>query len=583
MSFLARRPWTRIFLIVGLGVLAYANTFHAPFFFDDEPSIVFNPVVKDPGNFLSSPLGYEYAPRRFIGYLTFALNYKLGGLEVTGYHIFNLAVHIVNALLLYALLVLTFRTPALKGRSAPFTPELTALCAAVLFVVHPLQTQAVTYIVQRLASLATLFYLLALYLYARARLLREPGRPVGGKAVSLYVLSFASTVLAMKTKEIAFTLPLAVALYEFFFLRAALRTRLFVLAPMLLMLLIIPASMLNINQPVGAVLSDVSDVTRVQSLVSRRDYLLTEFGVISAYVRLLLLPVNQNVDYDYPIAHSLFSPAVFFSFLFLLALFALAVFLAARSRREDAADKSAYRLVSFGIFWFFLTLSVESSIIPIEDVIFEHRAYLPSAGFFIALTAGAGIVSRRLETKKIDAAKSLAALFAAAALALTAATFSRNTLWRDNLLWADSAEKSPGKARPHYNAANVYVDEGRLEDAVREYQAALRLKPDYAEAHSNLGIAYGKQGRVEEAVREFRIALDIGLKGPKANKAYNNLGVAYATQGRYEEAILRFQQALRLDPANAEAHKNLGLAYSRLGRQEEALKEIQAAITLDPG
>jgi hypothetical protein len=198
------------------GFAVYSNTFHVPFLWDDRTSIVENPVIKSVGNFFFNTKGYEYNPRRFIGYMSFALNYFMGGLDVTGYHVFNLAVHIVNSLLVYALVLLTFRTPRMKGTSIVSSSGLVALGAALLFVVHPVQTQAVTYIVQRLTSLAVMWYLLSLCLYAGWRLWQEAH---GGKGLLLYGFTLISIVLAMKTKEIAFTLPLMIVLYDFYFFR----------------------------------------------------------------------------------------------------------------------------------------------------------------------------------------------------------------------------------------------------------------------------------------------------------------------------------------------------------------------------
>jgi len=167
---LLKKPLVAVFLVLSCGVLAYSNSFRVPFVFDDLPSIVDNPVIRSLDNFLASTSGYENHERRFVGYLTFALNYRLGGLDVTGYHAFNLVVHLANALLLYALVRLAFRTPHLAGsRLAPRAGTVALLCG-LLFVVHPVQTQAVTYVVQRLTSLATLFYLLAMVLYAVGRL-----------------------------------------------------------------------------------------------------------------------------------------------------------------------------------------------------------------------------------------------------------------------------------------------------------------------------------------------------------------------------------------------------------------------------
>ena len=173
---LLKRPLFAVFLILFLGILVYSNTFHVPFVFDDDGSIINNPDIRDISGFIAAALGFGVFPSRVVGYLTFALNYRFGGLDVTGYHVLNLAIHLANALLVYALVRLTFRTPHLAGSQLAPRAGTVALLCALLFVVHPVQTQAVTYVVQRLTSLATFFYLLAVVLYAAGRLRIEDGR-----------------------------------------------------------------------------------------------------------------------------------------------------------------------------------------------------------------------------------------------------------------------------------------------------------------------------------------------------------------------------------------------------------------------
>jgi len=300
-------PIIHLLLLAVLAVIIYSNSFHVPFTFDDEPSIKDNPIIRDLANFISTGNAFAYNPRRFIGYLSFALNYHFGGLEVAGYHSVNLAVHIANALLVYGLVRATFLTPAMRGSVLAIRRGVLALATAFIFVAHPIQTQAVTYIVQRLASLATFFYLAALFLYVRWRLSRETGSSHSATATVAYLLSLVSAVLAMYTKEIAFTLPLILLLYEIFFFGFPGGKRLVSLVPMLLTIAIIPLNLINVQKPLHEVLSDVSKVTIVSTGLSHWEYLCTQLGVIATYMRLLVLPIDQNLDYDYPITHPFLS------------------------------------------------------------------------------------------------------------------------------------------------------------------------------------------------------------------------------------------------------------------------------------
>lgn len=566
-------------LIIVLGIVVYSKTFHFPFVFDDEWNILENPVIKDVGNFFLNTTGYLYNPRRFIGYLTIAMNYAFGALDVTGYHIFNLAVHIANALLAYALIVLTFRTPYMRDSSRSMSRPI-ALFTAALFVVHPIQTQAVTYIVQRFTSLATMFYLMSLCLYVKWRLMRDLERPYRGKDLLWYFLSLVAAVLSMKTKENAFTLPIIVVLYEVFFFRLPIRKRIPFLVPIVLTLFIIPHSLLNVDKPLGEVISDVSEATKIMTDVSRWDYMMTQFRVIVTYVRLLIVPINQNLDYDYPIYRSLLTPPVFLSFLFLLSLFVLGVYLFQRSARDISDNRYGFRLISFGIAWFFITLSVESGIIPIVDVIFEHRVYLPSVGIISAFVTAVIVFRDRLKPEKTFVIKTVTPLLAVIVLLLGLATFSRNMVWDDpGTLWMDVVKKSPAKARAIYNLGQVYDVRGAFDEAADLYRTAIRLDPYLIHAYNNLGNIYEKRGRVEEAIWLYKKAIELY---PKDAIARANLGAVYAKQGRFAEAITELTRAVQIKPDYAIAHNNLGNVYSERGYLDYAVNEYRVAIAAKP-
>ena len=319
---------------------------------------------------------WGFIPSRPIGFLSFALNYHFHRLDVWGYHLVNLAIHIVNAVLVWWLVMLTMATPVMRDQPIARHKGAMALFTALLFVSHPLATQSVTYIVQRLASLATLFYLLSLALYVKGRL----GEDNKDKRVFFfYAGSILCAVLGMLTKEIVFTLPFALVLYEFSFIktdtwRIDLKDR-GIQIPAIILGIFVVLFFLNFSfdifKPIPPLLYQGYDYP-----ITAWEYLLTQFSVILTYIRLFIVPVNQNLDYDYPISHSLFEWHTVFGMLSLAGILFLGIFLFRR-----------YRLISFGIFWFFLTLSVESSIIPIsQNVIFEHRTYLPSFGFFLVLT-----------------------------------------------------------------------------------------------------------------------------------------------------------------------------------------------------
>jgi len=660
------------------GLLLYSNTVHYPFQFDDGLMIIDNYRLRDLSGF------WPPSGQRYVGFLTLALNYSFGGLDTFGYHLTNIAIHSTNAVLVYWLMLLTFRTPFLSKYIAagigrmPYAPtahvsRLTshaALIPSLLFLFHPVQTQAVTYIIQRFASLATMFYLLALIFYIKARLNQphpHPDPPLEGEGnksplpqgegkgeggllfltshvsrltVLYYALSILSTFLAMGSKEIAATLPVAIVLYEFFFFpseRNRLKGIVYYFVPLFLTIVLIPLSLMNTNRPLGELIGDISNVTRETAVISRGDYFLTQMRVIATYIRLLFLPVNQNLDYDYPLYQSILHPEVFLSILLHLSLISLAVYLFKRSRKTR---NGLLLPISFGIIWFYLTLSIESSVIPIRDVIFEHRLYLPSIGAFMAIGTGVVYIFAHPHPSPLpdgegahlfpplqgegqggDGADRYSRLTVflisviVILLLFSAATFHRNRVWESPLtLWGDVVKKSPYKARgynnlgfswyrrssieraiknynealrlnPYYidarhNLGLAYYKQGRLNDAVREYREALRLNPGLAKAHSDLANAYRDQGLIEDAIREYKKAVELK---PDFLRARNNLAVMYGSINLLDESVMEFKEILRLSPDDMEANFNLGVIYKMKGANDEARAAFERALRLDPG
>lgn len=523
---------------IALGILAYSNSLDGGFVFDDVPSIVENRVVHDLASFAPGGDGYSSRPTRTVGYLSFALNYRVGGLQPGGYHAVNLAIHLANAALVFALVLLTFRTPRLAPSPLARSARAVALAAAALFVTHPIQTQAVSYVVQRLTSLATLFYLLAIVLFATVRLAR--GGPAW-RRVAGHAAVVASAALAMKTKEIAFTLPFAVAVYEVSFFDGSVRERARRLAPVAATLAIIPLTLLDVGAPLREVLAEAEARTAVQTRASRLDYLATELPVVVSYLRLLLLPVGQSVDPDVTFWTTFLAPPVVGSALVLGALlaFAAALYLRTGGRRGERNADPAWRIVAWGIVWFFVALSVESSVIPIVDPMNEHRVYLPSAGFFVAIAVVAGLAARALSPARAGGLVAGAAVAVAAVLAI--ATLARNEVWTDEIsLWTDAASKATRKARPWNNMGAALHDGGRHQEARAALENAIRIEPGYARAYYNLA----------------RIVLTVDR--------------------RPEEALALLERAIRLDPGYLDARVNLAAALLDLRRPSEVIAVLDA-------
>ena len=578
------RPIFHILLIITIISIVYSNTLEAPFVFDDKFVIVENPIVKDLGYMVNPSeakvhnkghFEYESFRRRYIGYLTFAINYWFHKLDVTGYHLVNIAIHIINSLIVYWLVILTFKTPFLNSSVLGGRINEIAFFASLFFACHPLQTQAVTYIWQRVTSLSTTFYCLALVFYILWRLTsKKPSSFATQMPILFYFGSVISAVLAMKTKEIAFTLPVVIFLYELMFFEEKIKKRILYITPLLLTMLIIPISLLETEKLKGDLMGNISEVTRQAPNISRMDYLLTQFTVIATYIRLIFFPINQNLDYDFPIYNTFLTPEVFLSFLLLFSIFGLGIYMFLRSRTRN----STYRIIAFGIFWFFITLSVESSFIPLVDVIWEHRVYLPSTGFFIALTIGIFLILNKFGHRKLH--RIGVAIIVTVIIMFSVLTYSRNNIWSSEIaLWQDNVEKSPQKARPQNNLGLAFYNQGHTEEAIEHYLQALKINPGSEKALNNLGLALNDRGRSEEAIEHYLQALRIN---PDFEEAHINLGNVLNKQGRTKEAIEHFLHALRINPDSENAHYNLGLALHKQGRTEDATKHYLQALRINP-
>jgi len=389
-----------ISLITAIGIIVYSNTIYSSFHFDDIPQIVENYIIRDIKNLTDILAG-----QRGVTMATFALNYAVGGLNVLGYHVVNISIHILNGILFYMVLFLTLNYAQEKDKVDEEWSKWIAVFAAALFTVHPIQTQSVTYIVQRMESLASFFYLLALLLFikgAEAQSQTKKAVLYSGVALS-YILSFYS-------KEIAITLPIMIVLYDLFFIAKGSGVKGLVkrwhlyLALLGIMLYLSLKTIYGLggfgdlseetagmgNMTVTVEKSAGFDVT----VISPLEYLFTQFNVILYYITLLFFPINQNLDYDFPVSMGLFEipkitegtvlniplppPAV--SLVILLSIIGAAFYL---YRQANIHHTPVARAASFFILWFFIILLPTSSFVPIIDVIFEHRVYLASAGFFV--------------------------------------------------------------------------------------------------------------------------------------------------------------------------------------------------------
>ena len=522
------------------GGLTYWNALRAAFIFDDHLLILKNPHITQAATLWQAVTDSS----RPVVALTLALNYRLGGSQPWGYHAFNILVHLLAGLVLFALLRRTFATPPLQARTANRALGL-SFAIALLWIVHPLQTESVTYVIQRGESLTGLFYLATIYAALRSAQ-RRPRIWAG--------LAILSCSLGMASKAVAVTAPLMVMLYDRTFLfpswREAVRRRAPLYAGLALtwgiLIACLRAGSWEFEETAGFAYRDIP----------AWNYLLTQTGVVLRYLRLTLWPDRLNLDYDWPVAHG---PGEVLGPLVAVAA-TLALSLSLFRRKAP--------LGFLGIS-FFLLLAPTSSFIPIADVIFEHRMYLPLAPALSALVLGGDALLRFLLQRQAVLRRAIAAAaLVGISLALSLRGMARNEDYADEIyLWTSAIASGSGHPRIYNNLGVALYERGKVQEAAGVFLAAIRRKPDFSDPHSNLGLVRLEQNRLEEAVSEFRIALEC-----RSDNAEAHMGLALVLhrRGRLQEAREEYLTALRLDPT---------LTRAKLGL--EAL--LQGGAVTNPG
>jgi len=572
----------RLMIVCFVGVLTYSNTFRMSFNFDDAANILSNPLIKE---FNLAGVKQALYSRRAFGIFTFQFNYHFSGGEVFGYHLTNLLIHLAAAFMVYTFLTQIMKTPYWVGNAdnnlalipVPFF-------SALLFVSHPIQTQAVTYIVQRYASLASLLYLAALVCYLQARLLQNnKDRLFSVGIFALYMTAAISAVLAFFTKEIAYTLPVAVVMVELFFIR-------FSWKKLLGLTLVFGSFSLPVLFKYGLGKGSLEhffyamdEATRLQTLTSRGDYLLTQFRVIVTYLRLIFLPVNQSVDYDLSLSHSFIEPRVICSFILLAFLIILAIWLTIKSKASNAH----LRIVAFGLFWFFLTLSIESSLLPIIDLIFEHRVYLPSVGIFAAVSTTGLCFAWR--SKQILRKETVCICLLLVTVVFAGVAWKRNFVWTSEVtLWEDATLKKPKNARAWNNLGGAYIKQKESVKALHALIRSIELDPSKAAAWNNLGIAIDLMGVYKDRfykTKEMFVdpkQIENKVVSRWLGDVNNNLGLAYEIVGNLPKAAENYRNAIGYYPALGIAYFNLGLVSAAMGDYDKYVEQQQVLWLIDP-
>jgi len=529
--------WLALGLIAVCGFIVYGNILHGQFLLDDEHLVLRNSYLGDwrylgeifthgitqgAGRFTSF-----YRPLQIISYVIDQAFWKF---DVVGYHLTNIFCHVAAAFLIFWFLNLLFRD------------RFISFVASLLFVVHPIHTEAVSYISGRADSLSAIFLFLTLIFYIK---LSRQNRP------ALFFVMVVSYAFALLSRESALILPL-LALLCHNVLRQKIRWLFF--GPLLGLsggYIIFRFTALRFLLDPAA--SDTTLTQRVPGF----------FSALVTYMRLLVCPFNLHMEYGTKI-FSFADPQVLAGILVFLATVAFSLYL-----------RKLSPLVCFAIFWFYLALLPSSNLYPINAYLAEHWLYMPSVGFFLLLSAALRWMYRRPFTKRVS-------LICVVALVLfySVLTVRQNTYWQDPLIfYSRTLRFAPQSSACYTNMGRIFEKMGKREEAIEAFKKAIEVDPRRSNAYSNLAVIYGEMGRQEEAVGLFEKAVSLD---PRDAKLWSNLGAAYSESGKYDDAIRASKKAIEIDPNLAGSYFNLAIVYERLGRKQEAADFYKKVHAINP-
>ena len=560
-----------IFLIIVLGLIIYANSLTGQFIWDDEYLVQKNVLIRNWSNLpkiltneigagAGKPFNY-YRPLHVASYI---IDYSLWGLNVIGYHLTSVILHILVTLCLYWFILLLYNNKRLS------------LITSILFLTTPINVETIASISVRGDILSVLFMLLCFIFYIK--LLHE-------NKINLYILMLLSYILALLAKENSLIFPALLLLYHYTF-KEKIKPKLFI--PITIIATIYLVLRLTVLK---AVLLSTSCVASAPERIPGF------FVAITNYLRILIVPFNLHAEYGEKL-FALTSPKVVLGVVLSLALLTYGFM-----------KKKNNGLIFFSVYWFFITLLPVSNIYPLAFYMTEHWLYLPSIGFFLLLAHGLNKLLTKDRLKVVTIAFIVAFIIFYSYL-----TIRQNDYWKEPMSFFQRTLKyTPDSPRINNNLGTLYTDMGRYEEAIDYlnraihydplyvkaynnlgnvyykmgdrkktasfYEKALKIDPNYEEAYYNLGIVYNETGMKEKAIALFKKAIEVN---PEYVKAYNNLAVIYMDAKKYEEAIALLNDAVKINPYYAEAYNNLGILYFKLGEKEKAQKSYKKAIKLNP-
>jgi len=537
-------------VLVLLGLIIYYQTFRFGFVFDDWGFIVKNPFIRS-----FDHLHYiwkDYPLTRCIGFYSFGFNYFINQMHPQGYHIFNFIVHLLAVGLVGALAGVIFQITGGTSSKDRLAPEIPFIVAA-LFLVHPCQTQAVSYISQRFESMATVFYLGSIYFYLRGRV-----SSFKANQIILFICSAGFAILGVFTKEVAVTIPLMILAAEFIFFskKEGFGKGVIVLMVVGSLFLLLFIKLVRTDLSIFFHFHPIPSESHDGDMITTKTYLLTQMRVFLTFVRLLVFPFQQNLDYDYPSSSGIFNPPFTLVGMCLIGLMTYLVF---KLRKQ-------FPIIAFGLAWMLITFSI--NLAPRANIIFEHKLYLISFGFFLVLVDILFIL--------IPQRKLLVKLLIIMIAGMSFLSFTRNQVWKNELtLWSDATRKSPCKVRPYINLASAYFREGDFIQARSNFEKAMEINPNSAQAYYGRGNIYNQQGDFIQALSDYNKAIELN---PVYAGAYYNRGNTYAQKGDFTQALFDFNRALEINSNYPEVYISRGNVFAKERNFDQALINYNKAI-----
>jgi len=603
-NFLSKNS-TLIIILVVAGFFVYAFNFHNPLFWDDDDWIVNNPFVHNFGHIkeiftqnILSGFGLNSNYYRPLLLISFAVNYTIHGIKPFGYHLLSNGFHIANGVLLFLILLSIFKR------------RLPAFIAALLFLIHPLQTEAVTYISGRGDPMSVFFILLALWLFAKT-----VGNQVSRKWIWL-ALSLVSMILAILSRETAVLLPALLMVFYIAFLSnkkfwRSIGRALFKTLPfwgVTVIYAILRLTVLNFN-------NTLNFYSQANIYTQHLSYRLFTFShALVEYFKLIFVPVSLHMERNVPLNTSLFQWPVWLGALAVLGLIFLLVCLYRKEKTLNLKLKAQmsnaksnpklkgqnnfkpdltfgfwnldlpkigdFRVWFFGWGWFFAAMLPVSGIVPINAPMYEHWLYLPMVGFFFVVSYYLAKLFNYLKESRRTLFVICVLLFGAYISFYAVQSVKRNILWGQPIkFYGDILKYSPDNVRILNNLGNLYLERGELDKAIDAYKKAVTspsgnifAQPDY-----NLGNIYRDRGETEEAVKEYKKAIEID---PNFPFAYQNLAVIYVNRGDLDNAAKMLEKVKELRPMEPMVYYNLGLVYLAQNKKDLALENLNSALKL---